>query len=119
MTGAACLRLAAAIGPGTLGLAAALLVVGAAIVYGRRHLPRARRQREERRRHDGLAAANGLTASEANWLWQLSAAARLERPSHLFVRPTVFDDLVAARGDQQALAQAVRAKLFDGPLAES
>lgn len=100
--------------PVVLGLVLLLLAAGAA--YARRFLPAERLRREQLRLHRELAAANRLTDAESELLWQLSRGARVDKPAHLFVRPTVFDERVAAVGAEPALAKAVRQKLWgDAP----
>ncbi|MEZ5965840.1 MAG: hypothetical protein R3F56_18535 [Planctomycetota bacterium] len=94
-----------------LALLAVLGLVGG-LAYGRNLLPAERTRRAQRRLHDGLAAANGLSTSESSWLWELASAARLDHPAHLFVRPSVYDAQVTSRGAEPALAAAVRRKLF-------
>lgn len=92
--------------------AVAIALLGAAAVCARRCLPAARLRREQLRLHQELAARSGLDGDETAWLWQLVADSRLERPSVVFVRPTLFDDRVAAHGAVPTFAARVRGKLF-------
>lgn len=89
---------------------AVLALLGAVVLAVRLASPRARTQREQRRRHQELASANGLDDAESALLWRIANAARLAEPAAVFVRPSLLD--ATSAGLDPATAARLRQKLF-------
>lgn len=104
----------ASLATGPTGLTMVLLLVAAAavaLVVHQCSSPRARNRRAGLRVHRQLAAANGLDAEQAAFLWQLARAVVPDQPCLVFVRPSLLDGAAAAAPEE--LVRSIRRRLFD------
>ena len=103
----------AAAGPTGLTLLVLLLVASAvALLVQQCASPRARLRRAGLRVHRQLAAANGLDAEQAAFLWQLARAVVPDQPCLVYVRPSLLDGAAATAPEE--LVRSIRRRLFDG-----